>query len=68
MVGLQQYTHLMIQYVLRYLLHDTIRIVICFSDLRIILWWSTKVLTRLQSLFEMVHSHSQKDLISYMYL
>ena len=27
--------------------------------MRIILWWSTKVLTRLQSLFEMVHSHSQ---------
>ena len=33
-LGLQRYTHLTIRYVSRYLLHDTIRIAIHFSDLR----------------------------------
>ena len=34
-LGLQRYTHLTIRYVSQYLLHDTIRIAIRFSDLRL---------------------------------
>ena len=60
-VRLQRYTHLTIGYISGYLLHDTIRIAICFSrDNQLLVWiilWSTKVLTILQSLFEMVRSH-----------
>ena len=55
-LGLQWYTHLTIRCISRYLLHDTCHntlftFEIISNGMWIILWWSTKVLTILQSLF-----------------